>query len=102
MEFRSTRTTLTFRRAFALPNEDRQVPAGDYVLVVEEQIMEGLTFNAYLRIGSYLIVNGGPKRPGLTEMIPITEDALAFLLACDAAPAARADVGALLALPDRR
>lgn len=99
MELRSTRTTLTFRRAFALPHDDRQVPAGDYVLLVEEQRLEGLTFNAYLRIGGYLIVSGGPKRPGVTEMIPVTEDEVARLVACDAAPA---DIWVLLAPPDAR
>jgi len=83
MEIRSTRTTLTFRNAFTLPHDVRQVPAGDYVLVTEEERLEGLTFNAYRRISGYLIVGGGPANPGRTEMIPVTEAELEALVARD-------------------
>ena len=83
METRSTRTTLTFRNAFTLPHDVRTVPAGDYVLVTEEERLEGLTFNAYRRISAYLIVGGGPANPGRTEMIPVTEAELDALVARD-------------------
>jgi hypothetical protein len=84
MEIRSTRTTLTFRSAFMLPHDVRTVPAGDYVLVTEEERLQGLTFTAYRRISGYLIVSGGPADPGRTEMIPISEIELAALAAEDA------------------
>lgn len=85
METRSTRTTLTFRNAFTLPHDVRKVPAGDYVLVTEEERLEGLTFNAYRRISGYLIVGGGPANPGRTEMIPVTEADLDALVSQDEA-----------------
>lgn len=85
METRSIRTTLTFRNAFTLPHDVRTVPAGDYVLVTEEERLEGLTFNAYRRISGYLIVGGGAANPGRTEMIPMTEVELETLVARDIA-----------------
>lgn len=85
METRSTRTTLTFRNAFTLPHDVRTVPAGDYVLVTEEERLEGLTFNAYRRISGYLIIGGGPTNPGRTEMIPVTEAEVEALVARDIA-----------------
>jgi hypothetical protein len=87
VETRSTRTTLTFRRAFMLPRQTTTVPAGDYILVIEEERLQGLTFDAYLRVAGYLIVGGGPAHPGRTEMIPISEIELARLIEQDRAPA---------------
>ncbi len=87
MEIRSTRTTVTFRRAFTLPHDVRTVPAGDYVLVTEEERLEGLTFSAYRRISGYLIVGGGPANPGRAEMFPVTEAELEALVARDEAAA---------------
>lgn len=86
MDIRSTRTTLTFRKPFTLPHSDRTIPPGDYVLVTEEERLEGLTFSAYRRISGHLIVGGGPANPGRTEMIPVTEAEVAHLIAQDQAP----------------
>ena len=83
MELRSTRTTMIFRNAFTLPRDVRTVPAGDYVLVTEEERLEGLTFDAYRRISGHLIVGGGPANPRRTEMIPVTEAELEALVARD-------------------
>jgi hypothetical protein len=83
MEIRSTRTTLTFRNPFILPHDGRTVPAGDYVLVQEDERLEGLTFVASRRISGHLIVKGGPTNPGRTEMIPVTEAEVNDLVARD-------------------
>ncbi|WP_137110443.1 hypothetical protein [Rhodobacter sp. SY28-1] len=83
MDIRSTRTTLTFRKPFTLPLSDRTMPPGDYVLLTEEERLEGLTFNAYRRVARYLIVSGGPEFPGRTEMIPVNDAEMAELVACD-------------------
>jgi hypothetical protein len=88
MEIRSTRTTLTFRRPFTLPRSERTMPAGNYVLLTEEERLEGLTFNAYRRIARYLVVSGGPEFPGRTEMIPVNDAEMAHLVACELRPVA--------------
>lgn len=87
METRSIRTTLTFRREFTLPNQTLPVPAGEYVLLVEEERLQGLTFDAYRRLAGYLVVGGSLAHPGRTEMFPITEAELARLIEEDQAPA---------------
>lgn len=86
MEIRSTRTTLTFRKPFTLPHSDRTMPPGDYVLLTEEERLEGLTFSAYRRIARYLVVSGGPEFPGRTEMIPVNDAELAELVTCEMRP----------------
>ncbi len=88
MDIRSTRTTLTFRKPFTLPLSNRTMPPGDYVLLTEEERLEGLTFNAYRRVARYLIVSGGPEFPGRTEMIPLNDAEMAELVACDLQPVA--------------
>lgn len=85
MYIRSTRMTLTFRKPFTLPHSDRTMPPGDYVLVTEEERLEGLTFSAYRRISGHLIVSGDPAHPGRTEMIPVTEPELEALATRDGA-----------------
>lgn len=83
MEIRTTRTDLTFRHNFTLAHGSDTLPAGCYTLVVDEERLEGLTFNAYRRIAGHLIVEGGAAHPGRTEMIPVSEAEVAQLLAKD-------------------
>jgi hypothetical protein len=66
---RTTTTTLTFRRPFSLPGADRMVPAGDYRVVTDEELIEGLSFPAYHRVSTAIFVPGA--QPGSWEMFPI-------------------------------
>jgi hypothetical protein len=49
---RTKRSTLTFNRAFTLEGVDRSFPAGAYELVMDEELIEGLSFSAYRRVAS--------------------------------------------------
>jgi len=72
---RTTTTTVTFRRPFSLPGADRMVPAGDYRVVTDEELIEGLSFPAYRRVSTVIFVPG--MRPGSWEMLPIDPKDLA-------------------------
>jgi hypothetical protein len=85
METRSTRSVLHLRHPFVLPGSDAPLPAGAYVLIEEEERLQGLTFDAYRRTGTFLVVGGGPDAPGRTELRPMTGDDLTHLIAQDAA-----------------
>jgi hypothetical protein len=66
---RTTTTTVTFRHPFSLPGADRMVPAGDYRVVTDEELIEGLSFPAYHRVSTAIFVPG--TQPGSWEMLPI-------------------------------
>ncbi len=73
MESRTTWSKVTFPRAFSLPGSDVVFPPGDYDLVVEEERLQGLTFDAYRRTSAFLEVATNPRFPGRTEMRPVTD-----------------------------
>jgi len=50
MTIRTTRTTVTFRQPFLLTGADRMMPAGDYDVVADEELIDGLSFLAYRRV----------------------------------------------------
>jgi hypothetical protein len=66
---RTTTTTATFRRPFSLLGADRMVPAGDYRVVTDEELIEGLSFPAYRRVSTVVFLPG--TRPGSWEMLAI-------------------------------
>lgn len=50
MTTRTTRTTVTFRHPFLLKGAERVMPAGDYGVVTDEELIDGLSFLAYRRV----------------------------------------------------
>ena len=73
MESRTTRSKMTFSQPFALPASDTLLPAGEYELVVEEERLQGLSFDAYRRTGAFLEVVANSRFPGRTELYPVTD-----------------------------
>ena len=67
---RTKRSTLTFSRDFKLKGVERSLPAGAYELVTDEELIEGLSFPAYRRVGSWLIVPGHNSSASI-EMTPV-------------------------------
>ena len=47
MTIRTIRRTIAFRRPFYLKGVDRLLPPGDYSVVTDEELIEGLSFSAY-------------------------------------------------------
>ena len=73
MESRTTRSKVTFLQPFALAGSDALLPAGEYALIIEEERLQGLTFDAYRRTGAFLEVRANPQFPGRTELHPVTD-----------------------------
>ena len=81
---RTKRSTLTFRRAFRLHGAGRSFPAGNYELVVDEELLEGLSFPAYRRVATWILTPAlNSNSP--TEMIVIDPVELAAAHAHDLA-----------------
>jgi hypothetical protein len=69
MTIRTIRRTIAFRRPFYLKGVDRLLPPGDYSMVTDEELIEGLSFSAYHRISTVMFV---PAQSGsAVEMVTI-------------------------------
>ncbi|QDY69284.1 hypothetical protein [Qingshengfaniella alkalisoli] len=82
---RSTRSTVTFSNPFTLSGYPGNLPAGDYDVLVEEELLQGLSFEAYRRTATYLMVRGQGARAGRSALRVITERDLSEALRRDAA-----------------
>ena len=71
MDPRTTRSNVTFAHPFRLSGFEADLPPGDYEVVVEEELIQGLSFEAFHRTGSYLLVRGPGRSSGTVEMRPI-------------------------------
>jgi hypothetical protein len=69
MTIRTIRRTITFRRPFYLKGVDRLLPPGDYRVVTDEEPIEGLSFMAYHRVSTVILVPA-PSGSGI-EMVTI-------------------------------
>lgn len=84
MNMRSTRSTVTFSNPFTLPGYPGDLPAGDYEVLVEEEPLQGLSFEAYRRTATYLTVRGRCSHAGRTELRAISDSDLKEALSRDA------------------
>lgn len=58
---RTTLTYVVFARPFSLTGLDGPQPAGTYAIETEEELLEGLSFPAYRRTGTVMLL---PAKPG--------------------------------------
>lgn len=68
MTIRTTRKIVTFSNPFSLEGVDRVLPAGEYEVVTDEDLIEGLSFPVYRRIATMMIV---PAQASSVEMFNI-------------------------------
>ncbi|SET97865.1 hypothetical protein [Paracoccus homiensis] len=83
MNMRSTRSTVTFSNPFTLPGCPGNLPAGDYEVLVEEELLQGLSFEAYRRTATYLTVRERGGYAGWTELRAISDSDLKEALSRD-------------------
>jgi len=72
MTTRSRRETVHFRHSFRIRGIDRQLPAGAYEVITDEEMIEGLSFPSFRRVATMIMVPGAPPRQSSTEMISIS------------------------------
>jgi hypothetical protein len=56
MTTRTTRKTVTFLHPFTLEGVDRTLPAGEYQVVTDEELIEELSFPVYRRTATMMFV----------------------------------------------
>jgi hypothetical protein len=60
---------VTFAHPFLLKGVDRELPAGDYRVVTDEELIEGLSFPVYRRVSTMIFVPG--QSTSSVEMVTI-------------------------------
>ena len=68
---RSLSKTVTFNKPFVLKGVDRLLPAGDYRVVTDEELIEGLSFSVYRRVATMIFVPARSHRASSVEMVTI-------------------------------
>jgi hypothetical protein len=83
---RTKRQTLTFRHPFSLKGVDRQLAPGEYEVVTDEELIEGLSFPVYRRVATMIFVPVDSLGSAI-EMVTIDPADLDEVKARDAASA---------------
>jgi hypothetical protein len=71
MSMRTSAKTVTFSRPFSLQAVDRVLPAGDYRVLTDEELIEGLSFPAYRRVSTMIFLPAQFHRAGSVELVTI-------------------------------
>ena len=66
MSTRTKQETLTFRHPFTISGVDGVQPAGSYIVQIEEEALESLSFVAYRRVETSMLL---PLHPGSTNSV---------------------------------
>ena len=56
MTLRTSSMTVTFHRPFCVKGVDRLLPPGDYRVMTDEELIEGVSFLAYHRVATVIFV----------------------------------------------
>ncbi len=81
---RTTTSTVTFDHSFVLAGYTDELPAGDYEVIAEDEVLESLSFTAYRRTATHFLIKAhkGSER---TELRPINRFDLELALLQDVA-----------------
>ena len=66
MSTRTKQETVTFRHPFTISGVDGVQPAGAYIVQIEDEVLDGLSFLAYRRVGTSMLL---PLHPGSSSSV---------------------------------
>ena len=66
MSTRTKQETVTFTRPFTISGVDGVQPAGSYIVQIDDEVLEGLSFLAYRRAGTSMLL---PLHPGSSSSV---------------------------------
>ncbi|MGA8901774.1 hypothetical protein [Bradyrhizobium sp.] len=70
MTTRSRRETVTFQHQFRIRGIDRLLPPGSYEVITDEEMIEGLSFPAFRRVATMIMVPAAGQNSAM-EMVSI-------------------------------
>jgi len=71
MTTRTNSQTVTFAHPFLLKGVDRMLPAGDYKVATDEELVQELSFPVYRRVATMIFVPGESHQTSSVEMVAI-------------------------------
>ena len=71
MTVRTSSKTVTFAHPFLLKGVDRILGAGDYRVVTDEELIEGLSFPVYRRVATMIFVPAESGSASTVEMVTV-------------------------------
>ena len=71
MTMSSRRETITFLHPFRIRGIDRLLRPWAYQVITDEELIEGLSFPAFRRVATMIMVPAAPPRSSTMEMISI-------------------------------
>jgi hypothetical protein len=71
MTTRSLTKSVAFSRPFLLKGVDRVLPPGDYRVVTDEELIEGISFPVYRRVATMIFVRAQTHGASSIEMVTI-------------------------------
>ncbi len=89
MSERTTTAKVTFHASAEIDGLTEPLPAGDYVVETDEELIPGLSFLAYRRLRTSIIVPARIGGSAARQMIEIDPESLAAALARDIATRVR-------------
>ena len=84
---RTSRESVTFARPFSLRGVDGVQPAGTYTVETEEELIEGLSFPAYRRVATVMLLPLGAGGTAWRQIAAVDPLELRAALTRDAAAA---------------
>jgi hypothetical protein len=72
MTTRTSRAIVHFKRPFRLKGVDRLLSPGDYQVITDEELIEGLSFASFRRIATMIMVPGASPRTSSMEMVSVS------------------------------
>ena len=88
MTERITRSTVHFAHAFPLPNVEGEQPPGTYAVETTEVPIDGLSFVAYRRVSTTIILSSSQFGSGSRQVVTIDPSDLEAVQRSDAAKTA--------------
>ena len=71
MTVRTSRKSVTFAQQFSLSGIDQVQPAGTYTVERDEELLPGLSFPAYQRIATLMVLRSRGRVPVVEEVVNI-------------------------------
>ena len=71
MTVRTSTKTVTFAHPYLLKGVDRILAAGDYRVVTDEELIEGLSFPVYRRVATMIFLPAESGNASTVEMVTI-------------------------------
>ncbi len=71
MTTRTSNKTVFFARPFLLKGVDRLLPAGDYRVATDEELIQELSFPVYRRVATMIFVPAESRHPSSVERVSI-------------------------------